>query len=140
MQCKIHVIVITIFNVFLLPDKDKNAINNGKHFVLFHFRRSCPEVFCKKGVPWNFTKFTGKHLCQSLFFNKIKLHTSGLLKKRLWHRCFPVNFAKFLRTSLVAASITYRNTLINFMLTLLIRFKLQNFDFQDFLGSPYIDW
>ena len=22
-----------------------------------------------------------------------------LLKKRLWHRCFPVNFAKFLRTS-----------------------------------------
>ena len=28
--------------------------------------------------------FTGKRLCQSLFF-------------RLWHRCFPVNFAKFLR-------------------------------------------
>ena len=27
-----------------------------------------------------------------------------LLKKRLWHRCFPVNFAKFLRTSPVAAS------------------------------------
>ena len=22
-----------------------------------------------------------------------------LLKKRLWHRCFPVNFAKFLRTT-----------------------------------------
>ena len=28
-----------------------------------------PEVFCKKGVLRNFTKFTGKHLCQSLFFN-----------------------------------------------------------------------
>ena len=24
-----------------------------------------PEVFCKKGVLKNFTKFTGKHLCQS---------------------------------------------------------------------------
>ena len=24
-----------------------------------------------------------------------------LLKKRLWHRCFPVNFAKFLRTSVL---------------------------------------
>ena len=23
---------------------------------------------------------------------------SNLLKKRLWHRCFPVNFAKFLKT------------------------------------------
>ena len=32
---------------------------------------SCPEVFSKKGVLRNFTKFTGKHLCQSLFFNKV---------------------------------------------------------------------
>ena len=36
------------------------------------FRSSRPEVFCKKGVFKNFTKFTGKHLCQSLYFN-IKL-------------------------------------------------------------------
>ena len=49
-----------------------------------------PEVFCKKGVLRNFTKFTGKHLCQSLFLTS--------LKKTLCHRCFPVNFAKFLRT------------------------------------------
>ena len=34
-----------------------------------------------------------KHLCQSLF-NKV----AGLLKRRIEHRCFPVNFAKFLRT------------------------------------------
>ena len=27
--------------------------------------------FVKKGVLRNFTKFTGKHLCQSLFFNKV---------------------------------------------------------------------
>ena len=26
------------------------------------------------------------------------LRRATLLKKRLWHRCFPVNFAKFLRT------------------------------------------
>ena len=34
-------------------------------------RSSCPEVFCKKGVPKNFAKFTGKYLCQSLFLNKV---------------------------------------------------------------------
>ena len=34
-------------------------------------RSSRPEVFCKKGVLRNFAKFTGKHLCQSLFFNKV---------------------------------------------------------------------
>ena len=28
------------------------------------------EVFCKKGLLKNFTKFTGKHLCQNLFLNK----------------------------------------------------------------------
>ena len=27
----------------------------------------------------------------------IKLKPATLLRKRLWHRCFPVNFAKFLR-------------------------------------------
>ena len=45
----------------------------------------------------NFTKFTGKHLCQSLFFNS-GLRPATSLKKRLWQRCFPVNFVKLLRT------------------------------------------
>ena len=67
---------------------------------------SRPEVFCKKGVLRNLTKFTGKHLWQSLFFNKaaglrlrLTLRPATLLKRRLWHRCFPVNFVKFLRTA-----------------------------------------
>ena len=30
-----------------------------------------PEVFCKKGFLRNFAKFKGKHLCKSLFLNKI---------------------------------------------------------------------
>ena len=36
-----------------------------------NFRSSRREVFYKKGVLRNFTKFTGKHLCQSPFFNTI---------------------------------------------------------------------
>ena len=52
----------------------------------------------KKGVLRNFTKFTGKHLCQSVLFNKVAdLRPATSLKKRIWHRRFPVNFAKFLR-------------------------------------------
>ena len=34
-------------------------------------RSSLPEVFCKKGVLRNFAKFTGKHLCQSLFCQSV---------------------------------------------------------------------
>ena len=62
-------------------------------------RSSHPEVLCKKGVLRNFAKFTGKHLCQGLFLNKVAdLRPATLLKKRLWHRRFTVNFAKFLKT------------------------------------------
>ena len=63
------------------------------------FRSTRPEVFCKKGVLKNFTKFSGKHLSQSLFFNIVAgRRPATLLKKILWHRCFPLNFVKFLRT------------------------------------------
>ena len=34
-------------------------------------RSSLLDVFCKKGVLKNFAKFTGKHLFQSLFLNKV---------------------------------------------------------------------
>ena len=38
----------------------------------------------EKDVLEIFTKFTGKHLCQSLFFNKVAgLKLATLLKKRL---------------------------------------------------------
>ena len=75
-------------------------------------RSSPPEVFCKKDVLRNFAKSTVKHLCQSLFFNKVAgLRLATLLKKRLWYRFFLVNCVKFLRTpflqnqnTLVAAS------------------------------------
>ena len=47
----------------------------------------CQKQSTEKGVLKTFVKFIGKNLCQSLFFNK-----------KTWYRCFPVNFAKFLRT------------------------------------------
>ena len=43
----------------------------------------------RKGVLRNFAKFTGKHF--------VGLRAITLFKKRLWRRCFPVNFVKFLR-------------------------------------------
>ena len=66
------------------------------------WRSSLPEVFCKKEVLENFAKFKGKHLCQSLFFNKVAgLRPATLFKKRPWRRCFPLNIANFLRNLLL---------------------------------------
>ena len=62
-------------------------------------RHSRPKVFYEKGVLRNFAKFTGNHLCQSLPFNEAAdLRPASLLKKRLWHKYLPMNFAIFLRT------------------------------------------
>ena len=87
------------------------------YFVLFTFwlslcRSSRPKVFCKKGALRNFTKFTWKRLCRSLFLNKIAgLRPATLFKNRLWHRCFFCDFCEVsnntfsYRTPLVAVSI-----------------------------------
>ena len=67
------------------------------------YQKQSSEVSCKKGVLRNFATFTGKHLCQSHFFSKVAgpgLRPATLLKKRLRHSCFPVNFVKFLRAPL----------------------------------------
>ena len=72
------------------------------YFVKFCFkdlnRSSRQEVFCKKGVLVNFTKFSGKHLRQSLFL--IKLQTSGL---------------KFSQNIFTSFSLLYISKLYNFL-------------------------
>ena len=71
--------------------------DDGSESLLSH-RKQPPGVLCRKGFLRNFTKFTGKHLCQSLFFNNVAgLRPATLLKRRLWYRCSPVNFVKFQR-------------------------------------------
>ena len=51
------------------------------------FRSILSELFCKKGAQEN-------TLARASFLNKV----ATLLKIRHWHNCFPVNFAKFLKT------------------------------------------
>ena len=50
-------------------------------------RSSRPEVFLE------ISQNSQENTCARVSF------FATLLKKRLWHRCFPVNFAKFLRRS-----------------------------------------
>ena len=42
---------------------------NISSISLFLYKQQ-PDVFYGKGVLEDFAKFTGKHLCQSIFFNK----------------------------------------------------------------------
>ena len=59
------------------------------------FRSTYSRMFFKKDIFKNFTIFTGKHLCWSLFL--IKVWRLATLLKR-YSNTMPVNIAKFLRT------------------------------------------
>ena len=72
-----------IYYVYLVATVKKAQCN---------YRSSRPEVFCKKGVLKNFTKFTGKHLYQSLFFNKV----AGLKPPA---QVFPCEFSEVFKNS-----------------------------------------
>ena len=64
----------------------------------------------EKGVLRNFVKFKGKHLCQSLFFNKIA--DLNFIKKETLEQVFSCEFYKiskktfFYRTLPVTASVS----------------------------------
>ena len=70
-------------------------------WTLYHLSDAVIRVCSSKQVfLGNFAKFTGKHLCQSLFLNKVAgLKLATILKKRLWNSCFPVNFGRIFKTT-----------------------------------------
>ena len=45
--------------------------NNLCSFNIKNNQKQPPEVFCKKSCSQKFLKFTGKHQCHSLVFNKV---------------------------------------------------------------------
>ena len=80
-----------------LPKNQKLIKIKAKLKIMKYLQKQPPEKFCK---------FTGKHMHQSLFFNKVSgLRPATLFKLRLWHRCFPVNFAKFFVTPVLQKTI-----------------------------------
>ena len=77
-------------------------INLMKLFQKFYLQRSSEAVVQRCSVKKLFLEISQnlqENTCASLFLNKV-VRPVTLLKKRLWHRYFPVNFPKFLRTPL----------------------------------------
>ena len=77
-----------IFSQFVpkLLEKKASRVSRSSH-------RRCS---VRKCVLRNFENSQEKTCARVFFFTGLKPAT--LLKRRLWHRCFLVNFAKFLRT------------------------------------------
>ena len=111
-------------------------------------RGSSQEMFCEKGVLRNFTnsqentcarvsslitfhasKFTIKiperrHWPRSGIFI-VNFEACNFIKKGLWHRCFPMNFAKFLRAPFLTEHLWW----------LLLHFRRQDPAYHEFCCS-----
>ena len=75
-KCPLHTLLVMFFHV-------------GNRF----------QMFFKAGIK-SFAIFTGKHLCWSLFLIKLQdWRLAFSLKKKLQHRCFHINIARFLKTA-----------------------------------------
>ena len=65
---------------------------------LYFSRSSQWRCYVKKNMFLETSQNSQENTCAGASF-LIKLKPATLLRKRLWHRCFPVNFAKLLRAS-----------------------------------------
>ena len=72
--------VTGIYRETLLRRRHDVLLSGGKSLAI---QKEPTEAFYKKAALRNFTKFTGKHLCQSLFFNvRCMLRPATLFEKR----------------------------------------------------------
>ena len=97
MRCTSRKIKWYLSLVKMIPFK-KNFDKNATEFSWAIYRSSVPELFCQRCF-WKFRKIFRKSPVLESLLNKATAHErENLLKNRLRHRCFPVNFAKFSRT------------------------------------------
>ena len=70
----------------------------GTYGLMQNQQKQPPEVFYIKSGSKNFLIFIRKHVQKSLFNKVACLKACNFTKKRLQHRCFPMNIANFLRS------------------------------------------
>ena len=99
---------------WFLQDRNlrQERVNTFQANIPFLYRSSHQNCSVEIGVLKNFPKFTGKHLRQSLFFNKVaRAYACNFIKKETLAQLFSCEFCGifkntyFYRTTLVAATV-----------------------------------
>ena len=104
-----------------------------KNILINYLKSSHQRCSLKKGVLRNFAKLTGKHLCQSLFFNKVAGAACNFIKKETLSQVFSCEFCDISKnTSLTehlwTTASVFNNTFFVYVLdnTHLQRYQDQN--------------
>ena len=91
------------FSMFLITSvilfTTEVQLHNYIVFLIDHIVEAVVERCSVKKVFLEISQNSQENTCARVsFLIKLQPKPAALLKKRLWHRCFPVNFVKFLRT------------------------------------------
>ena len=97
---------IALFDCCLIFHKRPDVRHTTSKMMFSHSEQNWRNVMEKQSFAdvlqnrcsKNFANFTGKPLCWSLFLKSCRVEAWNIIKKRLQRKCFPVKFAKFLRT------------------------------------------
>ena len=81
-------------SVNVMKNRSLVAKKQRKSQYMLAARSNHQRCSIKKGVLKNFTKFTGKHLCQRLFFNKVPGQACNFIKKESLTQVFSCEFCK----------------------------------------------
>ena len=77
-------------------------------FLVLPSLKSRRDVFFKKYVFRNFAKFTGKHQCQSLYFDKVAgMRTATLLKDKTVAQVFSCEFCEIFKSTFLAENLRW---------------------------------
>ena len=91
---------LSFFHTYFVSSQSSSSLWNFFLNFSYTYRSSHLEVFCKKVVLRNFAKFTKKHLCQSLFFNKIARLVCKIIKKKTLAEVFSCEFCEISKKTL----------------------------------------
>ena len=69
--------------------------------TFFLAQKQPPEVFYKKAGLENFAKFTGKHLCKSLFLIKLQASACNFIKKETLSQEFSCEFCEISKNTCI---------------------------------------
>ena len=105
MQCRGETIPFAVIATLNVPIIWRNSGHRKVILSIWKQQKQSSEVCYKKVVFRNFTKFTRKHLCQSLFFNKAaSLRPATLFKKRL-AQVFSCEFCEIFKNTIFTAAL-----------------------------------
>ena len=92
--------IMTLHVVLLLNPQINVEIWLVCLFYRYNFRSSYQRCSVNKVLLEIFQNSQENTFARDSFLIKLQAWTATLFKNRFWHRCFSVNFAKFLRTLL----------------------------------------